>query len=93
MQLLGLEHFSAKVEKSNKTLKRKVVKTLQVNLGKLCNQACRHCHVDAGPNRTENMNEKDSSRILELLEKSKSVKALDLTGGAPELNPNFRNLI
>jgi radical SAM/Cys-rich protein len=67
--------------------------TLQVNLGKLCNQACHHCHVDAGPKRTEVMKRATAQRVLELLTKSPSVSELDITGGAPELNPNFNWLL
>jgi len=67
--------------------------TLQVNLGKLCNQSCHHCHVDAGPKRTEIMNRATAQRVLELLINSPSVSELDITGGAPELNPNFNWLV
>jgi radical SAM/Cys-rich protein len=67
--------------------------TLQVNLGKLCNQACHHCHVDASPKRTEVMNRATAQRVLELLTDSPSVSELDITGGAPELNPNFSWLV
>jgi len=67
--------------------------TLQVNLGKLCNQSCHHCHVDASPKRTEVMNRASAQRVLELLTSSSSVSELDITGGAPELNPNFNWLV
>lgn len=67
--------------------------TLQVNVGKLCNQACHHCHVDAGPKRTEVMSRRTAERVIELLANSRGIGALDLTGGAPELNPNFRMLV
>ncbi len=69
------------------------VDTLQVNLGKVCNMACQHCHVDAGPARTESMSGAVADRVIELLERSGGVSALDLTGGAPELNPHFRRLV
>ncbi len=65
------------------------VETLQVNVGKLCNQACRHCHVDASPIRTEQMSRKTVDQCLKVLAENPSIKNLDLTGGAPELNPNF----
>lgn len=74
-------------------LARGRVTTLQVNVGKLCNQACHHCHVDAGPKRTEIMAPATAARVLEILAASPSVAALDLTGGAPELNPSFRDLV
>ena len=67
--------------------------TLQVNLGKLCNQACHHCHVDAGPKRTEVMTRATVERVAELLTSSSSISALDITGGAPELNPDFGWLV
>ncbi len=66
---------------------------LQVNLGKLCNQACRHCHVDAGPKRTEIMDARTVDRLIELLEGAPEIELVDLTGGAPELNPHFRRLV
>src|SRR5690349_7634065 len=66
--------------------------TLQVNVGKLCNQACHHCHVDAGPRRTEIMAADTAERVLVVLERSPGVD-LDLTGGAPELNPSFRRMV
>jgi radical SAM/Cys-rich protein len=67
--------------------------TLQVNVGKLCNQACHHCHVDAGPKRTENMTRATAQRVLELIAASPGIRTVDFTGGAPELNPNFRLLV
>ena len=75
------------------TLVRERVTTLQVNVGKLCNMACHHCHVDAGPKRTEIMSRAVAERVIELLERNHGVEILDLTGGAPELNPNFRMLV
>src|SRR3954468_13007097 len=75
------------------SLTRTEVSTLQINVGKLCNQACHHCHVDAGPKRTEIMREAVAERVLELLAASRSIKTVDITGGAPELNPNFHRLV
>ncbi|MCX5743114.1 MAG: arsenosugar biosynthesis radical SAM protein ArsS [Proteobacteria bacterium] len=74
-------------------LARGAVTTLQVNVGKLCNQACHHCHVEAGPKRTEIMTAAVADRVLEVLAASPQLTTLDLTGGAPELNPNFRRLV
>ena len=74
-------------------LRRAVLATLQVNLGKRCNQACHHCHVDAGPARTEMMAPATAERALALLAASPSVTSVDLTGGAPELSPSFRRLV
>ncbi|MCI0404357.1 MAG: radical SAM protein, partial [Acidobacteria bacterium] len=73
-------------------LRRDAVTTLQINVGKLCNQACHHCHVEAGPKRTEIMPRRVAERVLELLSASPSVQVVDITGGAPELCPHFRLL-
>lgn len=62
----------------------------QVNVGKMCNQVCKHCHVDAGPDRKEIMTRDTMELCLEALAKNPSLKTVDLTGGAPELNPDFR---
>jgi radical SAM/Cys-rich protein len=75
------------------SLRRERTTTLQVNVGKLCNQACHHCHVEAGPKRTERMTEATADRVLALLAASPDVEAIDLTGGAPELNASFRMLV
>ncbi|NET74508.1 MAG: radical SAM/Cys-rich domain protein, partial [Sphaerospermopsis sp. SIO1G2] len=70
-----------------------VVDTLQINVGKLCNQVCQHCHVDAGPHQTEaNMNERTAAALIELIAVLRP-RCVDLTGGAPELNPHFRDLV
>ena len=74
-------------------LARGPVTTLQVNVGKLCNQACHHCHVDAGPKRTEIMQPATLARVLALVAASPTVGCVDVTGGAPELNPGFRDLV
>ncbi|XXK21663.1 arsenosugar biosynthesis radical SAM (seleno)protein ArsS [Arenicellales bacterium nBUS_48] len=73
-------------------LRRKRLQTLQVNLGYLCNQSCTHCHVNAGPKRTEVMTSDTVDAVIDFLDESQ-VKRLDLTGGAPELNPYFRRLV
>jgi len=74
-------------------LRREAPRTLQVNVGKLCNQACHHCHVDAGPKRTEIMTRATAERVIALLAASPGVETIDLTGGAPELNPSFAFLV
>jgi radical SAM/Cys-rich protein len=63
---------------------------LQVNVGKMCNQTCRHCHVDAGPDRKEIMTRDTMQLCLEALQQSPQITTVDLTGGAPEMNPDFR---
>ena len=73
-------------------IRRKSFETLQINIGYKCNQACSHCHVNAGPNRTEMM----SNEIIKLIPKvikANSIKLLDITGGAPELHPKFKQLV
>jgi radical SAM/Cys-rich protein len=74
-------------------LTRTAPHTLQVNVGKLCNQACHHCHVDAGPKRTEQMARTTAERVIELLKQSSSIDTVDITGGAPELNASFAMLV
>ncbi len=73
-------------------LRRARLDTLQVNLGYRCNQSCLHCHVNAGPNRTEEMDAGTVDLVLEVL-RVRGLSTLDLTGGAPELNPHFRRLV
>jgi radical SAM/Cys-rich protein len=70
-----------------------VPRTLQINVGKLCNQACHHCHVDAGPKRTEIMTSAVARRVVELVRRSTCINEVDITGGAPELNANFAFLV
>lgn len=73
-------------------LARDRLECLQVNLGYRCNLSCVHCHVNAGPKRTEVMNRENIDLVIEVL-REQGLKALDLTGGAPELNPHFRYLV
>ncbi len=73
-------------------LRRQSLETLQVNLGYRCNQSCLHCHVNAGPKRRELMTRETIDEILAFLERHR-VGLLDLTGGAPEMNPHFRDLV
>ncbi len=73
-------------------LTREGLQTLQVNLGHLCNQSCLHCHVNAGPNRKEVMDAATLRVVLDYLATA-GVRTLDLTGGAPEMNPHFRRLV
>ena len=86
--------FNARLKEHQITLTREAISTLQINIGKLCNQTCLHCHVEAGPHKTrENMSRETVDRILELLKNSDVTNTVDITGGAPELNPNFRHLV
>ena len=74
-------------------LRRGRTDVVQVNVGKLCNMACLHCHVEAGPARTEQMTRETAAHVLRLLDENPKLGTLDLTGGAPELNPQFRYLV
>ena len=74
-------------------LRRGETTTVQINVGKLCNQACHHCHVDAGPKRTEVMSSSVAKRVVELIDQTPGIDTVDITGGAPELNPHFRSLV
>lgn len=73
-------------------IRRNKLETLQVNLGYLCNLSCTHCHVSAGPNRTELMNRETVDLVLEFIARHR-ISTLDMTGGSPEMNPHFRYLV
>jgi radical SAM/Cys-rich protein len=81
--------FEATIAQHQLKLNPLSIETMQVNLGKLCNQACKHCHVDAGPKRTEMMTREAVERCLEILAQYPQIINLDITGGAPELNEHF----
>jgi len=68
------------------------ITVFQINVGKLCNQTCRHCHVDAGPDRIERMSLETAEQCIQALAQT-DIPTVDITGGAPELNPNFRWLV
>lgn len=88
-----MNKFEEKIaEAGHEPLRSAGIETLQVNLGKVCNQTCRHCHVDAGPERTESMSRDTAEQVVEVLRRY-AIPKLDLTGGAPELNPNFEYLV
>ena len=73
-------------------IRRFAISTLQANLGYLCNLSCTHCHVNAGPNRTELMDEATIDLVLQVLSHL-DIETLDLTGGSPEMNPHFCDLV
>ena len=85
--------FVAMVNQRDLDLRPISVETLQINVGKLCNQACLHCHVDASPKRTELMDRRTAEQVIAVLGANPSIAKLDITGGAPELNPNFEWLV
>jgi radical SAM/Cys-rich protein len=74
-------------------LKPAELKTFQINVGKWCNQACRHCHVDASPMRSEIMSDETMARCLEIIAGEKQIETVDITGGAPEGHPQFRYFV
>ena len=89
--LYHLVPFQQKLEASGLfPLKATGVEIFQVNVGKMCNQVCKHCHVDAGPDRKEIMTRETMQQCLDALMHNTDLKTVDLTGGAPEMNPNFR---
>ena len=87
-----MQPFSEKLRQLGGPLTRRAVDALQVNLGRYCNLACIHCHVESGPTRTEMMSRETIAAVLAFLARS-SIPALDLTGGAPELHPDFDYLV
>ncbi len=88
-----MKTFTESLSTARLKLDRTPVEILQINIGRLCNLACHHCHVEAGPKRTENMESATVDRVIELLERSETIHTVDFTGGAPELNPHFRRLV
>lgn len=87
-----LPRFEKILEKHHYHLQTSDLEILQVNLGYMCNQTCAHCHVDAGPDRKEIMQSETIDQVLIALDRLKP-KTLDLTGGAPEMNPDFKRLV
>lgn len=82
--------FQQKIESP---LTKKPITVLQINLGKRCNLACTHCHVDAGPKRTEELSPEICNQLIELIYRFPQIKIVDLTGGAPEMNYGFKPLV
>jgi len=87
-------HFEARLAAEGlPPLRRRAPTTLQLNLTKRCNLACHHCHVESGPKRSEALDGRGAARVIELLERNPGLELLDLTGGAPEMSPHFRELV
>jgi len=84
--------FAEKIRQNGDSFRKRKVEVLQINMGKYCNQACLHCHVEAGPARKEMMTLETVESVLRFLEKS-DINKVDITGGAPELNPHFDSLV
>ena len=89
---MGLEPFNNMLARHQAQLVRDETVILQVNTGLLCNQSCRHCHLDAGPKRKENMNAETVGDVIAFVKRC-SFEVVDITGGAPELNPHLGRLI
>jgi radical SAM/Cys-rich protein len=89
---LACEFDEAVAYSGQSPLRAAGIQVFQINVGKLCNQTCRHCHVDAGPDRRESMTRETMTLCLDALEKT-AIPTVDITGGAPELNPDFRWLV
>jgi len=89
----AVSRFDGELRRRGIDLPPLAVDTLQVNVTKLCNQVCRHCHVDASPNRTEKMSPEGLAKCLEILERHPQIAKLDITGGAPELHPGFDGFV
>ena len=90
--ILDIAPFKSMLAKHNLELVRDTTRTLQINLGFLCNQTCRHCHLNAGPGRTENMDAHTLKAVVAYAQRNR-FEAIDITGGAPELNPLLTDLV
>ncbi len=89
---LAANRFAQTLQQHGLELRHGATQVLQINLGKRCNQTCAHCHVNAGPARSEAMTRETADRILDWLART-GISIVDITGGAPELNPHFRHLV
>ncbi len=89
----GFAATIADVNGGSPSLRALSLKTFQINVGKQCNQTCVHCHVDAGPTRTESMTRETAERCMEIVASLPEVETVDITGGAPEICPQFRYLV
>jgi radical SAM/Cys-rich protein len=92
LRKIQVNPFATCLSQHDLTLTRAPLQALQVNVGKLCNQACHHCHVDAGPKRSEIMTWETMARILDWSARHR-IRETDITGGAPEINPHFRRFV
>src|ERR1043166_1584473 len=90
--IFAMNVFEQKLSANGYSLKRGKLHTLQINVGRKCNQTCRHCHVDAAPWRTEMMNAEVARRVGEWV-RTHRPQIVDITGGAPELSEHFRYLV
>ena len=93
VNLTNLQNLTPFQEKLKSPLTKQKIEVLQINLGRRCNLACNHCHVEASPKRTEEMSPEVCNLLIELIERFPQIKTVDLTGGAPEMNYGFRPLV
>lgn len=93
MQVQTVKPITPFQQKLNSPLTKQKITVLQINLGKRCNLACSHCHVEAGPKRTEELSPEICNQLIELIETSPQIQIVDLTGGAPEMNYGFKPLV
>ncbi len=91
-ELNCIPSFKSRVANKDFCKTNKSLTTMQINIGKLCNLACKHCHVEAGPTRTEIMDLETMKDCLQVF-KENNFSILDITGGAPEMNPNLNGLL
>ena len=92
LPVMTTDVFAERLARDGQQLGRSTLDVLQINVGKICNQVCRHCHVDAGPHRTEIMTGETVEKILDWLAPT-ALSTVDITGGAPEINPHFEHLV
>lgn len=92
LPVMTIDAFAERLAHDGQQLGRSTLDCLQINVGKICNQVCRHCHVDAGPHRTETMTGETVEKILDWLAPT-TLSTVDITGGAPEMNPHFELLV
>ena len=85
--------FDATLKQHDQSLAPSEIEILQINVGKLCNMTCSHCHVDAGPDRREIMTRETIDACLDVVRNTPTIHTIDLTGGAPEMNPDFRYFV
>ncbi len=93
MNVLHLPNITPFENKINSLLSKQKITVLQINLGKRCNLACTHCHVEAGPKRTEELSPEICEKLIELINRFPQIQTVDLTGGAPEMNYGFQPLV
>ncbi|CAM9762199.1 unnamed protein product [Scytosiphon promiscuus] len=93
LQDRDLPSFQQHIQQQNIEINRETSTIFQLNIGLFCNQACSHCHVESSPQRKEMVSKEVAERCIEIIKNSPTVKTLDITGGAPELNEHFRYMV